>query len=553
LLLRTLTMAVLTALLAAPGSAAMRLDPDPRLSEPIKLSTTGEQVTTLLQQVGSKVGAKLTAAAPMGDQVVVVRFEGTAQEFMEQLGRFFAASASNPARWIGTGTGTSRRWRLERDLVTRKAVAELKEERERNYLRRLGTLFRSRDLSPEQWQEWKKRDATEAAVMKQAVERAGRGAQVMWHFSRLPEAQQQHVLSGGSVTYSVADLARDHPDPDRFIREWMGEGQPHQPDRRSQVTFYSVGRGHQRGVFVRLDYGPVRPSLSTTTGVCGWHLFTDMEQEDQAERWRARLGVKATAPTTPVTLAGQRQERVTSTPPVRNELWRVAEQANINLIADDYGWTYRDAPMVGKLTLKQIMDGFCGQPSRWDLREVGDGTFWWRSGDTYMLRSLSWPEDEQLNIPHANIQRWKAARAKRGLLPIETLGEMSAVKREQLPLLAIWFPEAEKMADVQTLLRWYHRAAPAVKQRITGLHGVSLADLGLDQERAFKEQDPASDDEAMWKTLLLEAPPANVRLSLVYDQIQLGRGGPEQLCVVVVVRAGQKQPRFHYIPLHPGR
>jgi hypothetical protein len=167
-----------------------------------------------------------------------------------------------------------------------------------------------------------------------------------------------------------------------------------------------------------------------------------------------------------------------------------------------------------------------------------------------MLRSISWPEDEKLAIPYRSVQNWKDVRHERGLLTLDALAEMAALNRDSMPMLLLWFPEARYLEAAQTPLRWYLRASSQMRGRLMSEIGVPLSELGLSIRTAVQEQDPASEQQIAWTSIVQALPPDALRLSFRYGKSE--DGGKTQLGVAAILQGPQPNAQqLLIIPLFP--
>jgi hypothetical protein len=523
---------------------------DTRLEKNVSLSVAGEQLTTILGMVHEQTGVKLEAASPMGDIVLVVRYKGTLEGLMGSLSQFFAASKEQRPIWYASGTEPNQRYRLERDLRTQEVVSRLRDDREADYRDRIATLLRCRTMTDVEWEALARKDAGRARVMRTALERANAKPQIMWHFFGLPQAHQQRILAGQPVTYSVSQLANGQ-DPDKFMAEWMNDGlEP--PKGDSLVTFFSLGRGYQRGIFVRVNYGPSSPSHSILTGICSFHMFTDLEGATQEQDWLKQLGVSTVK-------SGKEFELTKPSMPAnkltletyRGQFHRVAEAADINLIGEDYGWAYRGPDLMGKMTVPTAMSYLTMPTFRHGSRDSGHDYFWYQHNGVFMLRSKSWPEDEVAAISYRTVQKWKEVRRKKGLLTLDALAEMAALSPDALSVLKIWFEEAYYLELPQTMLRWYLRAPRNIKQQVFSQAGVTLPELGLTSTTALQEQDPASEGQITWTSLLQQYPPESIRLTIQFGTQKDRDGNINHGIGVILLGPVEDDARVMTIPLFP--
>jgi len=544
------------------------LETDSRLSQKVEIREPSEQLPVILANIRKQTGVHLEVAAPFQDAALVIRFDGTVAEWMKTVSQFFATSTANHPRWYRYGSEGKYRWRLEDDLSSREQLTQLETERKRVTNARFQQLIDSRYYDNEQWKEWEKRDPAVATATRAAVQRAGRGAQVLWRFFDLPEETRKRVLTGEWVTFRADQLATlaGHPDADQFIQEWLGEGQPVAPDRNSLVTFYVDGHNERRGFYVRLDYSGPAQGTSTTTGVRLDQLFYEGSETvvgagvgaSRQRRWRDHLGMDALPSLLKVAadsaVKAEAEAEISDLPYYRQPIYDAANRFNVNLIAEDYGWQWRGAVASGEQTVDKVLDQICGDAGDPMLENSGNGYFWRYRAGSYLLRSLDWPEDAKQAVSCALVRRWKASRAKHGLLQIDDLAAMAQLSSRSIPILTAWFPEAGRLRFVQEPLRWYSLAVPAAREQVRSPNGASLGELGVNLSGLEGYAD--RDTDSMWSMLLQGADTSRYYLSIVYGHREDAGTGIRKLGIGIVIHElgenGLPQKRkMVVIPLTP--
>ena len=151
-------------------------------------------------------------------------------------------------------------------------------------------------------------------------------------------------------------------------------------------------------MFVRRFSDPNRSDVAEE-GFALAQLCLTLAPESQQKQWRLRYGDpapadtrKLTIPKTPV-VEGDDPYKVIAR---RDLLFMLAEKGAVNLIADDFGQTIDESRLRTEGTLAELLDSACqfqfggGQDT-----STNHGSFWRKAGDTYMVRSINWPEEEQ--------------------------------------------------------------------------------------------------------------------------------------------------------------
>jgi hypothetical protein len=79
--------------------------------------------------------------------------------------------------------------------------------------------------------------------------------------------------------------------------------------------------------------------------------------------------------------------------PLRREvLLRIASRARVNLIADDCGQVLRLRAFPADTLVSELLDAACAPT--FGPQANNPGSFWRKVADTYLVRSLAWPEEE---------------------------------------------------------------------------------------------------------------------------------------------------------------
>jgi hypothetical protein len=469
------------------------LTDDPRCNQSIRVVEEGDQLAEILTRLQQTSGVKLQAVAPMSDTVLVCRYVGTLAGFMDVLTNFFAVHREHPARWVRTGAAGKWKYRLERDIATVQLVERLRQDREGALSRRMELLLQALRTPANQLTGLLQSDPRIGASVKGALPEA-RQMSFLLQFARLSPAQRSTAYSGGQVTLPIAALTNDRQDARAVLTDvaggedgfWSGQG---------TVAFTMLGPGPlQRSFTVRVGSDPLHPGTEGTGSVGVPQLFPDLKPERQQHDWREWYGDPAPVDTRKVKLLAA-GERLPSRISRREVLLKIASRARINLIADDTGQDLEFQTILATSSVDQLLDRACMlRPGTGDRRSENHGSFWRKVGETYLIRSLSWPEEETRLIPNRWLRTWGASEKKHGHLTVDDVIEMAGLHPQQLIQLSLWYPQAEEIIPVQAPLRWYARAAPVVRRLLNSPGGLALDRLVLrPADFAFRDADPAAE------------------------------------------------------------
>jgi hypothetical protein len=504
---------------------------DSRLARTIQLHIATAQLGELLPQIRQQTGVSLSAAEPMSDTVLTCRYVGSLKSFMDAQSALLGADRIHPALWSRSGSGTAPHYRLERDLATTSRIQAMRQERESWLLNRMSLLSRSLHFSASDWARLSKEDPGCAKGLKAALELYGPN-RVLQQIASFPAEEQRALLLGGQVRYRVAQLAGRQSSVD-YLKHLLGD--TYGFSGQTMVTYFSVGAGpFQRVIHTRFGDDPGHPNGDL--GVClgTIDLFPELAGPRLQEEWRQAFGDPA--PRSRATVEFHRKGEGPRGITRRSDLFlRVAEAAGVNLIADDMAQPASDAwlPEAGKLT--EVLDRICTPQIRPVQTGDTEGSFWRKRGGTYLVRSLSWPEDELVLIPHRWLSAWGASEARHGHLTLQDLMEMAALNSRQLTQLATWFPQVKELEPLQAPLRWFARANPSVRARLQQQMGVSLAELGINLGTAWRDMSPSADRPPyLW--MLFQHQPQDIHLTLGEGQHTLPQHSAEPIVGAV----------FHY-------
>jgi hypothetical protein len=302
-----------------------------------------------------KTGVKLTASeSPMHDTMVVVRYEGTLNGFMNALGRFFAIDKEHPASWSVESFNPAT-YDLDWSESSNQAARTLMNERQ----------------------------TALSHAMDQAVREDNRWVK---HLASLTDQERFAIYSGRQLTFKAA-----HFGGRRYLNEVLQRDAPNWSDD-TQVTYSMEGHSPLTRMFVRRFEDIGGQNLSEERFALS-QICPQLAPERQQQEWCARYGDPAPRDTRQLKILDQ------APPPQeiarRDLLLRIAEKAGVNLIADDYGQTLDESKQPTSGTIDQLLDAACQfQFGGGQTPDTNHGSFWRKVGDTYLVRSLAWPEEE---------------------------------------------------------------------------------------------------------------------------------------------------------------
>jgi hypothetical protein len=486
------------------------MEEDPRGHRTVQVVETSDHLAAVLARLSETTGVKLEAAEPMADTVLVCRYLGTLTGLMDALTDFFAADREHKPRWVRSGGPDHARYRLDRDIATAQAIERLRRNRESELVQRMEGLLRIPAMTDEQWKALQQQDPRLAEALKSARQWAmGEGG--LRHFGQLSPEQRRKVYAGGRVTIPLAAEAGKKPLAEH-IRELVGADSSRWSGR-GRITYSMPGPApFQRSFCWLVDGDPERPGTGAAAGSSFTQIFPDLAPERQVRDWRDRYG-------DPAPRDARRIPFFTGGPSFgdalrRHVLIEIANRAYVNLIADDVGRSLdlQFFPATGSVA--ELLDQACRlQPAMAVRNTENHGSFWRKVGDTYLVRSLSWPEEEVGLIPYRWVEAWRASERTHGRLTLDDVFTMAALPPQQLVRLALWYPQAEQILQVQAPLRWYAGAAPAMKQRMAAPPGVPLALLGIDAGELLPDVDPM-DPGPGYARMIRAAGPERVNFTL---------------------------------------
>jgi hypothetical protein len=491
--MKTSRIALLLVLAAVISAAARASEPsvrdtrdtreskDSRLDQKIEVESTDSQLVEVLDRVSKQTGVTLSAEAPLCDTVIVGRYSGALGGFMEALASFFALDKEHVPNWEKS-VGEPARYTLRRDLVSSRAIASLRESRRKEVIDRL---------------EKKVRD-----------EPGNVGALAL-----LTPELRQRLYAGELVEATAAEIGGSQG-ARHALEQILGQNAGDFGDKVS-LSYFTVGSSLTGSYLiwrVREDKGERGHQI--TEGLSISQILEELSTEKQQEIWKKCY--RGEEPTDDPSLKGF-QEGLSSSQIARREaLLKVAKNAGVNLIADDYGCEITGSRLCcGSLKLSTALDRICefqlGNPT-----ESHHGSFWRYEKGAYLVRSLSWLEEESRLIPHKLLQGWRDSEERGGQLTLNDVATMATLCPQQFPLLRIWYPkQVDAVREAQLPLLWYSRARNDLRERLRRAPGIPLTWLGVSEESVTQGYDPALPMRPIYIDLIREKSAANVSMRIL--------------------------------------
>jgi hypothetical protein len=526
-----------------PASAAPRraMEGDPRGSMAITVQESGDHLGAILERVSEQTGVTLETETPMADTVLVCHYQGMLSGFLDALASFFAVDREHRPRWVRSGPAGKKRFRLERDLATVELIERLRRDRESELVQRMEGLLRVPTMTEEAWQNLSHQDPKLYAALKSAREYATHSPELR-QFAELSPDLRRKVYSGGSLTLPLASLAGGRSGTQQMrdlvgadAASWSGQG---------RITYSMAGPAPlQRSFSWTISGDPAHPGSGMGAATCIVQVFPDLAPEKQIAEWRERYGDPAPRD------SGHVKFLAPDDPPLdmmhrRDILMRIAHRASVNLIADEAGRSLEANFFPATGTVAELLDQACRlTPRAGDWETENHGSFWRKAGDCYLVRSLSWPEEEVRLIPYRWLKAWQESEKKHGHLTAEDICEMAALHPQQLVQLGLWYPQAEKIMQAQAPLRWYSRASASLKARLGKPPGLPLPLIGIDSQELIPDVDPRHPSPDYVKFIQLFGA-ERVNFSVTVGRVK--HGGiwyNNVLGIVFAEYRGEKQPR----------
>lgn len=459
---------------------------DPRGAQHIDINEEGRHLGLILDQLSQQTHIKLSTVAPMEDTVIVCRYSGTLAGFMEALANFFAADKTHTAYWSRSGAAPHWRYTLERDLVTIQLINSLRIERHNLMVQRMEAAIRAPQMTAGEWAALSKSDPALAASLQGAMQMIKQN-KALQYFGTLSPAMRQKVYAGSKIQTTAAALGGAQG-ARGYLKDCIGPDHSYWADN-TQITYYMAGPSPLNRSF---SFGLVDNMQECHNNLDLPSEFSDISPEKQQEKWRAAYGDVAPKDNKSIDMW---KEKPNSAPRCKLAL-QIAEKAQVNLITDDMGQSLYTHFFPAKGTLADLLDALCRyQGSIGDRSVSNQGSFWRKSGNTYLVRSLSWLEEEQRLIPYRWLKKWDRSEKKYGHLRLDDLVEMAGLHPQQIAQLAAWYPvQAQGVLEAQTLLRWYARETPEVRQALKSKDGVPIQWFGVTSQNLKNlqiDQDPA--------------------------------------------------------------
>jgi hypothetical protein len=328
---------------------------DVRLDQSITLTEPGDSLRAVLERLTRTTKVELFADRPMCNVVVVARYTGPLRGFMAALTQLFAVDRDHPAWWFPTLAG---QYRLQRPAQATRALQELRAARR----------------------------AAVAQGLDQAIRDGNRWVRPL---GQLTDAQRAQLYAGQPLALHASYFG-GRP----FLRAMLGENAPGWGDDVA-VTFQVIGASPVGGGFqwTLVETMAGGASQYTTEGVRLATLCPSLAPAQQQVEWRQRFGTPVPTTGPPVRFTQPGDPPLTSALLRRTALLRIAERAQVNLLADDAEQVLdAGAFNAGEQALPALLSAACA-PSYLPDHE-SPGSFWRKHGDVYLVRSLAWPEEE---------------------------------------------------------------------------------------------------------------------------------------------------------------
>jgi hypothetical protein len=333
---------------------------DERLNQTITVTETGDRLAAVLERLSKLAGVELTAVPPLRDTTLTCRYEGTLSRFMDALVHLFAVDKDNPASWSDEG---SDRYTLARSPEVERAAQRLRRERQ-------DVLTRAMD---------------------QAIRNGHRDTKGL---ETLTDQQRAYLYEGGAITAHSDELGGKE-----FLAARLGPNAAAWA-HDTAATVWMTGRNPQMRV---LCWRLWEARQQVEEGIGVWQLCSDFELGVLQQDWRDRYGDPAPRTSEVVIVSASAPKAVPEYIEYREPQWttrraillRIAKKAKVNLIADDAGQAMNEDMQPVRGTVAELLDAACefstGPP---DASAGCHASFWRKVGDVYLIRSLSWPEEE---------------------------------------------------------------------------------------------------------------------------------------------------------------
>lgn len=335
-------------LLARSWGHAAEMKMDERLNQTITVNEKGDRLGNVLARVTKKTSVGLTCSTSLRKTEIVCRYTGTLGGFMDALAAFVAVGKGNTSGWVTIKDG----YAIGND---RHALGKLRKERQE----------------------------TLDQAMNQALQDGNRWVK---HLGFLTDQRRRDIYAGGSFT-SFPDLYGGRG----YLKEVLRDDEPNWSDRVN-VTYEMKGHSPLTRMLVRrledVEHGTIVTETFTVAQLC-----PQLAPETQQKEWLIHYGGLQPRGGNEAAVLWPVSQRETISR--REALLRIAEKAGVNLIADDFGQEFRPDQFPNKAALSAMLDAACKfQHGSGQTPDTNHGSFWRKVGDTYLVRSIAWPEEE---------------------------------------------------------------------------------------------------------------------------------------------------------------
>lgn len=323
---------------------------DERLDQEITVAERGDRLDDVLARLSKKTGVKLSAASHLKKTRIVCRYTGTLQGLMDALAAFVAVDKGHTSKWSDLQTPQTD-YVLCNDRI---ALGKLREKRQE-------TLDQGMNKALQDGNQWVK------------------------HLGFLTDEERRAIYKGERYANSANFFGGR-----QFLKETLLTDEPNWSDSVN-VTYEMKGRSPlTRVLYRRLDDQEHGTIVTETFSVA--QLCPQLAPETQQKEWVLHYGDPQPQGGKEIGLGQGDPE---SAAPRREVLFTIAELADVNLIADDFGQEFLRGQFPGKAALSAMLDAVCKfRHGSGQTPDTNHGSFWRKVGDTYLVRSIAWPEEE---------------------------------------------------------------------------------------------------------------------------------------------------------------
>ncbi len=448
-----------------PGPAALDVHQDPRLATQVRLESRGIPVSRVLARVERATGLELSASGRVGDERLVAFVPGSpVKDVLERVADLYRV------RWVRERRGDRYRYRLEKPAAWAQEEQALRLRALREVLAQLARSLRQPDQVAEgkagRPQVWKPLYPEVLPFLAAREPELLREGYLYLSVTSLPELDRERILSRLAPILRAQDAARTAAlrsiREDEIARgippEWATMDKPPSRPERSTVT-----------VELYLDRAP-RASAGLRTDTETWYFWTSAHGNDLRKEGAAfyadrspRFPVPGKAGTPQTTAAAddpynRALDFGTASSPAKDwieGLGRLSRVSGTAIYTDCYHYFNHGGPghprkgfsVGGRLTLAEALDRLClAGDSSGKAASVSD-SFWWRKGDSALVRSGAWLWDSATVLPADLIERLaESLRARK------TLGE------DDLPALAaLDLFQVQSLGPMAAHMDYWHR------------------------------------------------------------------------------------------------